>query len=63
MEMHIRGKSFLYHQVRNLAAALVDVGMGKLSIEKLQRMFEARRVFSSLKTAPACGLYLKEVYY
>ncbi len=64
-ELHItiEARSFLHHQVRNIAGALVWVGTGKWNEADLQRVLAAKDRNQSAPTAPACGLYLMEVVY
>ena len=50
--------------VRNIVAALVKVGTGKLSPEELRQLLVAAdRSRVSWQLAPACGLYLVNVNY
>ena len=57
------GSGFLYHMVRNMAGALVDVGMGRKSSQRIEEILKGgdRRKLGA--TAPAQGLCLEEVYY
>ncbi|MFC1966296.1 tRNA pseudouridine(38-40) synthase TruA [Chloroflexota bacterium] len=55
--------SFLPHQVRNTAGALIKVGLGKLSIEGFYNIMEAKEPGLAGPTAPACGLCLMQVNY
>ena len=38
----IKGKSFLYHQVRNIVACLVEVGQGRLKPEDVKEILEKK---------------------
>ncbi|MHC8507842.1 MAG: tRNA pseudouridine(38-40) synthase TruA [Rhodospirillales bacterium] len=58
-----RGRSFLYHQVRNMAGALVLAGTGKWTPADLRAALEARDRAAGGPTAPAEGLYLMRVEY
>ena len=58
-----RARSFLHHQVRNMAGSLGRVGEGKWMPDDLARALEARDRTAGGPTAPACGLYLVEVVY
>ena len=64
-EVHITvsAKSFLYHQVRNFAGALVKVGLGKWSIADFEKAFKACDRTKGAETAPAEGLYFMRVKY
>lgn len=56
-------RSFLHHQVRNMAGALLDVGAGEWTKDDLQRALDARDRTKGAETAPSCGLYLVRVDY
>ncbi len=57
----ITGKSFLYHQVRNMVACLVDVGRGKLKPDDVKEILEKRDRSYASGMAPAQGLFLVDV--
>jgi len=63
VELSFWGDGFLYRMVRNLVGALVKVGLGRLSPESFHQVLESRRRSAAPNTAPACGLYLQEVFY
>ncbi len=57
------GTGFLRYMVRNMVGLLIEVGEGKRSPEEIMDIFKHEdRTFAG-KTAPACGLYLKNVFY
>ena len=64
-EIHIeaRARSFLHHQVRNMAGTLKLVGLGQWQPEDVAVALEARDRRAGGPTAPAEGLYLVEVCY
>jgi tRNA pseudouridine38-40 synthase len=64
-EIHIeaRARSFLHHQVRNMAGTLKLVGLGQWRPEQVAAALEARDRRTGGPTAPAEGLYLVEVRY
>ncbi|MBE6037795.1 MAG: tRNA pseudouridine(38-40) synthase TruA, partial [Anaerofustis stercorihominis] len=49
--------------VRIIVGNLMYVACGKKSIEDIENLFVARNREDGGITAPACGLYLKEVFY
>jgi tRNA pseudouridine38-40 synthase len=49
--------------VRNIIGTLVEVGKNKMSREEFVEIVEARDRTKAGKTAPAQGLFLKEVCY
>ena len=55
--------SFLPHQVRNTAGALIRVGLGKMSGDEFYSIMEAKKPGLAGPTAPACGLCLMQVNY
>lgn len=64
-EIHIkaRARSFLHHQMRNLAGTLKRVGDGKWTKADLKKALEARDRRAGGQTAPPDGLYLMRVGY
>lgn len=57
----IKGKSFLYHQVRNIVACLVEVGQGRLTPSDVQKILEKKDRSAAPGMAPAQGLFLVDV--
>jgi tRNA pseudouridine38-40 synthase len=64
-EIHIeaQARSFLHHQVRNMAGTLKLVGLGRWRPDDVARALAARDRRAGGPTAPAEGLYLVEVRY
>jgi tRNA pseudouridine38-40 synthase len=64
-EIHItaRARSFLHHQVRNMAGTLKLVGLGRWHPQDVARALAARDRRAGGPTAPAEGLYLLEIRY
>jgi tRNA pseudouridine38-40 synthase len=58
-----RARSFLYHQVRNMAGTLVMVGTGQWSLADFTAAFAAADRTKGGPTAPAHGLCFWEVEY
>jgi tRNA pseudouridine38-40 synthase len=58
-----RARSFLHHQVRNIAGTLKLVGLGKWSPVHVKRALEARDRRAGGPTAPPQGLCLVDVTY
>lgn len=63
VECSFHGTGFLYHMVRNLVGTLVNVGLGKYEAAQIRDILESKDRQKAGATAPAQGLYLKEVYY
>jgi tRNA pseudouridine38-40 synthase len=64
-EIHIevRARSFLHHQVRNMAGTLKLVGLGRWHPDDVARALAARDRRAGGPTAPATGVYLVEIRY
>lgn len=57
------GTGFLRYMVRNMVGLLIEIGEGKRIPEDVIDIFkQENRIFCG-KTAPSCGLYLRNVFY
>ena len=54
--------SFLAHQVRNMAGALLSVGLGDITLDQMRKLIE-NRIPGSFVCLPAHGLLLKSTNY
>ncbi len=61
--IEVRGRAFLRHMVRIMVGTLVELGRGRIGLDDLVRIIEARDRCKAPITAPARGLFLKEVEY
>ena len=59
----ISGDGFLRHMVRNIVGTLLEVGSGRMSVEEFRVVLAGKDRTAAGPTAPARGLFLKEVYY
>lgn len=59
----IVGTGFMRYMVRNIVGFLIDVGSGKKEPESVIAILKLEDRCASSKTAPACGLYLKDIFY
>ena len=60
----VKGDGFLYHQVRKMVAAVVSIGMGWHSVEKVRtEALEGKKSHIVHLVAPPQGLYLARVLY
>lgn len=57
------GDGFLRNMIRNFMGTLLEVGRGKLSVEEFSEILKAKDRTMAAATAPAHGLFLKEVAY
>ena len=59
----ILGTGFMRYMVRNIVGMLIEIGEGKRKSEDMITILDALDRTKSGICAPACGLYLKDVYY
>ena len=57
------GTGFLRYMVRNMVGLLIEIGEGKRRPEDIISIFDSKNRRAAGKTAPACGLYLRNVFY
>jgi tRNA pseudouridine38-40 synthase len=63
LDMWVEARSFLHHQVRNIAGTLKMVGEGKFTPADVKRILEAKDRKEAGVMAPASGLCLVRVDY
>ena len=63
IRIHAAARSFLHHQVRNMAGSLKLVGEGRWSADDIAAALAARDRRAAGPTAPPEGLFLMEVRY
>jgi tRNA pseudouridine38-40 synthase len=61
IQIDFTGHGFLRHQIRIMVGTLVEVGLGRISAEKLIEIRDARDRSQAGRTVPACGLTLVRV--
>ncbi len=54
---------FMKYQVRNMVGLLIEIGSGKRKIQDVEKIILKKNRNSSIKIAPAEGLYLRKVWY
>lgn len=59
----ILGTGFMRYMVRNIVGMLIEIGEGKYKSEDIINIIKAEDRTKAGLCAPACGLYLKDVYY
>jgi len=57
------GDGFLYKMVRIIMGTLLEIGMGKMSVDDIDRIFETGIRSQAGETVPAQGLFLDKVFY
>jgi tRNA pseudouridine38-40 synthase len=61
--MEITADGFLYNMVRSIVGTLVNVGRQKWDKAEVARILQAQNRSIAGSTAPACGLFLVQVWY
>lgn len=61
--IQVTGDGFLYNMVRIIVGTLIQVGINKIEPEYIQTILKNRDRKLAGPTAPAEGLYLKEIYF
>ena len=59
----ILGTGFMRYMVRNIVGMLIEIGEGKYKSEDIISIIEMKDRKKAGICAPACGLYLKDVFY
>jgi tRNA pseudouridine38-40 synthase len=59
----VEANAFLYRMVRSLVGTMLEVGLGRMTVEEFDQAFAARERGQAGPTAPAHGLCLIEVKY
>jgi len=63
IQISIEGDGFLRHMVRAIVGTIVEVGRGRFTTMDFKEILEARDRSKAGATAPARGLFLREVRY
>ncbi|WP_250858704.1 tRNA pseudouridine(38-40) synthase TruA [Oceanirhabdus seepicola] len=61
--IEVTGDGFLYNMVRIIVGTLIQVGINKIEPEYIQTILKNKDRKLAGPTAPAEGLYLKEIYF
>lgn len=61
--MSVEADGFLYNMVRIMVGTLLKIQQGKLSCDSIPSIILSENRKNAGPTAPACGLYLDEVFY
>ena len=64
-ELHfiIKADRFLRNMVRAIVGTMINIGLGKISVEHLHSIIESKNRSEAGFSVPAHGLYLIEVEY
>ena len=65
IEIEVEGNAFLPHQVRRMVGAIIDVGLGKVSLDYIKIMLgvDKNKIKVKTKNMPPQGLCLVKVSY
>ena len=63
IKFYIQGDGFLYNMVRIIVGTLMDVNESRIPVTQIPEILHSRNRLSAGRTAPACGLYLNQVFY
>ena len=61
--IEVTGDGFLYNMVRIMTGTLMEAGLGKRTPESVKDVIHSLDRANAGPTAPASGLYLKEIYF
>lgn len=61
--LELEADGFLYKMVRNIVGTLLDICAGKIALEKIPAIFQAKDRKLAGRAAPAHGLTLVQVHY
>ena len=61
--IEVTGDGFLYNMVRIMVGTLVEIGLGKKTLEDLKQALDTCDRSRAGFTAPPQGLYLKQIYF
>jgi tRNA pseudouridine38-40 synthase len=63
VRLELTGSGFLRHMARSIAGTVFRVARGELDREGVKGLVASRRRAAAGRSAPACGLCLRRVYY
>jgi len=63
IEISFQADGFMKYQVRNMVGLLIAIGEGKKIVSDVEKVINNKNRSQKFKTAEACGLYLKKVWY
>ncbi len=60
---HISADRFLRNMVRAIVGTLLDIGLGKMNVDELERIIQSHDRSEAGSSVPAHGLYLTQIEY
>ena len=61
--MYFEADGFLYNMVRIMVGTLLDISRGRIAADTLPDIISSLSRDRAGATAPACGLFLEQVFY
>lgn len=61
--IEFEGNGFLHNMIRIIVGMLLEVGRGKVTSSAIKEILAEKNRIYAPKVAPACGLYLVEIFY
>jgi tRNA pseudouridine38-40 synthase len=61
--IEVTGDGFLYNMVRIMTGTLIEAGLGRRTPGSVKDVIDSLDRANAGPTAPASGLYLKEIYF
>lgn len=61
--IYLQAKGFLRYMVRNIVGLLLDINENEITVEEINKIFEAKDRSAAGRKAEACGLYLNKIKY
>lgn len=63
VRLSFRADGFMYKMVRSLTGAVVNVGLGRMELDEVDRLLLCAERTPLVQAAPAKGLFLEKVFY
>ncbi|MEW6214261.1 MAG: tRNA pseudouridine(38-40) synthase TruA [Nitrospirota bacterium] len=63
VKIRIEADGFLRHMVRNIAGTLIEIGRGRVSVDRIKEILESRDRRLAGPTAPPNALFLERIVY
>ncbi|MEW6067340.1 MAG: tRNA pseudouridine(38-40) synthase TruA [Nitrospirota bacterium] len=63
IKINVEANGFLRHMVRNIVGTLVEIGRGRLAVQKMSEILKSQDRRCAGPTAPANGLFLEKINY
>lgn len=61
--IYLKARGFLRYMVRNIVGLLLDINENIITIDEINKIFDAKNRSAAGRKAEACGLYLNKIKY